>query len=979
MRFAHLMTLTLTLFGLGFGQVTLPQPKKAWTVLVYQAADNDLEEALIKDFNEMERLGSGTNINIVVQLDRSPQFDTSNGNWTTTRRYYVTRDPEESFPPNFSTRPNHTIRSYLISDLGKKNMGDPNVLRDFLIWGIQNFPADRYFVILSDHGAGVRPFRGLSLLPFRGMMFSDTLNDYLSEDETKQAFAAAIQVLGRPFDIVGLDASEMSEIEIAYQLRNACHYLIASQLSEPNDGYPYDRFLWELYQNPSIDIGEFLRRFVQHYITSYQPGQPTNGAGSAVTISVYNQSVIPSYVQSVDNLAQVLVRKISQFGNVLLNLRRQTQSFSETIYRDLYHYSLLLKQNINDSEISQATQALMDLHGPGANKALLYEAHASGYDLDVSNAYGIAIYFPEPSQFDERYLNSNDFARTTRWGNFVKALQVDELPPDVQLLFPKEGQPVQIARPVFLFKVEDQGASGLDSNSVRSVKIDDTFVTNFEFDSTTGRLKVIAQQPLSEGSHSISVTVADKMSNQTTKTFGFQVQFPQVSAGVRTFSVPLGLSNAQQRQAWQSNPEKLARWVGVWAVFNRDGSGDSRASLNPPNSEVAVPPAGLGYFARFNQSTKLDDDGTPLDPDKNYAVNLLSGWNLIANPFPAPILWNSAQVKVGNQSPVSLATAIAQGIILSPPIGYAPNQNEPFKFGSYYVLSGNQILLQPFEAYWVLVDTKGNTVKLILPPPFSDGSSSKLFSVEKIWSVRLRVFTVERSLAAGCELLEFGVASNAKIGQDIGDVPMPPMPDNTPVRAFFVTENWRRRSPEILAVDMRPSSEKMSWDLVVETDNPSDQELTLTWSDLNKVPSSVRLWLFDPETSQIVSLRSISVYRFRMSNTRRKLKIIAETSLSPLRLIGVRALPMRGGKGAIIQGSLTAPANLTVTVRSLTGRTVKVIAKDQPVPYGRWQIVWDGRSQEGLALPAGMYLCELVAKDETGTQVRSIVTLNIAP
>ncbi|MCS7192892.1 MAG: clostripain-related cysteine peptidase, partial [Armatimonadetes bacterium] len=361
-----------------FGQVTLPQPRKAWTVLVYQAGDNDLEEALIKDFNEMERIGSGPTINIVSQLDRSPRYDTSNDNWTTTRRYYVIRDSQENFPPDFSTRPNHTIRSHLIADLGKRNMGDPNVLRDFLIWGIQNFPADRYFVILSDHGAGVRPFRSFSLLPSRGMMFADTFGDYLSEDETKQAFASAVQVLGRPFDIIGLDASEMSILDIAYQLRDACRYLIASQLSEPNDGYPYDRFLWELYQNPSISTEEFLRRFVQHYIASYQPGQPTNGAGTAVTVAVYNQSIVPSYVQRVDNLAQVLIRKINQFGSLFLNLRRQTQSFSETIYRDLYHYCLLLNQNINDNEIRQAIQAVTELHGPGANKALLYEAHASG-------------------------------------------------------------------------------------------------------------------------------------------------------------------------------------------------------------------------------------------------------------------------------------------------------------------------------------------------------------------------------------------------------------------------------------------------------------------------------------------------------------------------------------------------------------------------------------------------------------------------
>ncbi|MFA0773381.1 MAG: hypothetical protein KEFWMYNX_001403 [Candidatus Fervidibacter sp.] len=398
-----------------------PRTPKMWTVLVYQAGDNDLEDALIKDFNEMERVGSDDNINIVALLDRSPRYDTSNGNWSTTRRYYITRDPEETFPPDFSARPNHTIRSQLLEDLGKVNMGDGNVLRDFLIWGIQNFPAQRYFVILSDHGAGVRPFR-MRRLPTRGMMFADSFNDHLNEDETKEAFAAAVELLGRPIDIIGLDASEMSEIEIAYQLRDACRYLIASQLSEPNDGYPYDRFLWELHQNPTMSTEEFLQRFVQHYIASYRPGQPTNGAGSSVTIAVYNQSVVPTYVQQVDALAQVLLSKLPQYRQQFVNLRHQTQSFSESIYRDLYHYCQLLVQNINDQQIRQAAQNVMDWQGPGEGKALLYEAHATGFDIDVGNAHGIAIYFPDPAGFDDRYLNANDFARTTKWGLFLQQL-----------------------------------------------------------------------------------------------------------------------------------------------------------------------------------------------------------------------------------------------------------------------------------------------------------------------------------------------------------------------------------------------------------------------------------------------------------------------------------------------------------------------------------------------------------------------------
>ncbi|MCS7188088.1 MAG: hypothetical protein RMK89_14225, partial [Armatimonadota bacterium] len=92
------------------------------------------------------------------------------------------------------------------------------------------------------------------------------------------------------------------------------------------------------------------------------------------------------------------------------------------------------------------------------------------------------------------------------------------------------------------------------------------------------------------------------------------------------------------------------------------------------------------------------------------------------------------------------------------------------------------------------------------------------------------------------------------------------------LRAYFITENWRKNSPEPMAVDLRPMGEKIVWDFVVESDEPNGQELTLTWSDLASVPSSVRLWLMDTSSGQILSLRFASAYRFRMDTHQRKFK-----------------------------------------------------------------------------------------------------------
>src|SRR3989338_4908631 len=96
-----------------------------WTVLASLAGDNDLEGALLGDLREMERVGSRPgSVEILAQVDRARGHDTSGGNWTGTRRYYVTRSPGRD-----------RIGSTLLAELGETNTGDPRVLKDFLAFG----------------------------------------------------------------------------------------------------------------------------------------------------------------------------------------------------------------------------------------------------------------------------------------------------------------------------------------------------------------------------------------------------------------------------------------------------------------------------------------------------------------------------------------------------------------------------------------------------------------------------------------------------------------------------------------------------------------------------------------------------------------------------------------------------------------------------------------------------------------------------
>ncbi len=120
------------------------QNRAAWTVMVYIGADNDLESFALTDINEMELVGSTTAVNIVVQMDRTAGYDSTNGNWADTRRFFITRDNNLDL-----------ITSQPVQNLSETNTGDPVYLADFATWAMRTYPANRYALIIWDHGGGV--------------------------------------------------------------------------------------------------------------------------------------------------------------------------------------------------------------------------------------------------------------------------------------------------------------------------------------------------------------------------------------------------------------------------------------------------------------------------------------------------------------------------------------------------------------------------------------------------------------------------------------------------------------------------------------------------------------------------------------------------------------------------------------------------------------------------------------------------------
>ncbi|MBM3957312.1 MAG: hypothetical protein FJ313_04600, partial [Gemmatimonadetes bacterium] len=93
-----------------------------------------------------------------------------------------------------------------------------------------------------------------------------------------------------------------------------------------------------------------------------------------------------------------------------------------------------------------------------------------------------------------------------------------------------------------------------------------------------------------------------------------------------------------------------------------------------------------------------------------------------------------------------------------------------------------------------------------------------------------------------------------------------------------------------------------------------------------------------------------------------------------LAVTGATAMPARGG-GAEVLFALSAPADLSVTVVNLAGRPLATVCRERPTEAGLQRLVWSGRSDQGMAVPSGLYLVRIDARNEDGQQATALARL----
>lgn len=394
--------------------------------MLYLDGDNDLYRHLDKAIRNLEAQPSNSNINIIVLFDG----DRNNDSW----RFLIQPDGNYTLGVN---------KWYL----GELNMGNPDTLRDFIIWVREHYPAQHYYLAIADHGRGTT-----------GVSWDYTNNkDNLTTAELRTALQQATNSGQWKINVLHYDACLMAMLENAYQVKDYADYMIASQ----NLGWSV--FAYETYAQvqgaQTLDAPYEFAAVASRVTASTTPRQLAVDVADVYfnhpairsyprTISALDLSQTEAVRQAVDNFSTALRNNLNVVKTYVQNARSATQKFDsrdyfkitdDDEYLDLYHFAQRVKQFVSNSAVQAAAQEVMDALSSGF---VVAEHHQSGmwseeeelyWDLD--NAHGVSIYFPPRSGSSDynRYISHQLFRFTadSEWDELLtEYFGVMGLPPE---------------------------------------------------------------------------------------------------------------------------------------------------------------------------------------------------------------------------------------------------------------------------------------------------------------------------------------------------------------------------------------------------------------------------------------------------------------------------------------------------------------------------------------------------------------------
>lgn len=402
-----------------------PMEMKEWTLMFYNDAD------FTPGFNPRrwfeEEAYSGENLNVVML--------------------------EDTYGGPAGTRYVHgNGTSVKVKDNGEVNMASSETLQDFISFCKKWYPANRYMLLLYDHGGG---WKGACV----DHTSSPDRSDWLTPMEMERALAGTGGV-----DIIGFSAPcLMGAIEPAYELRDCVDVYIGS---EETSGYiywgdimgPLCELLNKKTEISNIELGNVIIELIRENYASLPDGK------ESITMSAIRCDRIEALAEAIDLFAKDLSGELNISWEEIASALMATQSFAdETI--DIYDFAdqcSSISPRINRA-CRDVKQKLTDV--------VINECHGK----DHPRAYGLTVYFPQFDLVDPDYARCGlDFTQATHWDEFLSAFSnvlIEKVAPvgEGQLLLNNGFELVLNGQPIYwkTFTMDEQNWSFSPDNMVK--------------------------------------------------------------------------------------------------------------------------------------------------------------------------------------------------------------------------------------------------------------------------------------------------------------------------------------------------------------------------------------------------------------------------------------------------------------------------------------------------------------------------------
>lgn len=423
--------------------------KKKLTIMYYGDGDNNLERALLRDVQEMkDGYVDNPDINLIAIFDRTPYYSDDSEvfgeDFTDTRMYKIEHgktiriDGGKEFPEITKTS------SY------EANMGDADTLKKFIDSCKANYPAEKYSLIMADHGGGARSRAGEEKPgDARDLCWDETNNsDCLYTAEISDTLTKKESV-----DVLAYDACLMGTAEVAYQYRPGnggfqAKYMVASAPSVWGAGFDYKKIFERLRKDKGVGTELEGQCYDPAKIKAEQLGNlmvDTQRMSIAEVPDVTNQSLcnfdlskVSSVKKSVDKLSRALwlendkdaIEKIrGTKGNApLLHYFYETyeSDWKNYPYFDLYE---LCKEISTSNEFSRNVQNLAKKVMKNVDSMIKDSFGGSDYKGFTEGKNGLSILLPDGGRKYKEYYSGTIYTgwRAQRWYN---AININDIDPD---------------------------------------------------------------------------------------------------------------------------------------------------------------------------------------------------------------------------------------------------------------------------------------------------------------------------------------------------------------------------------------------------------------------------------------------------------------------------------------------------------------------------------------------------------------------